>query len=120
MVQQMDVVLEDLIGFHQSQITNLDVEWETHRDGLDTEGAAPTRAGAPVLVYRAPDGSLRSKPLTEEALHRYRDALLADIQQLGSSASLDPSRHPSRRERAARARPGQRGSTATRDEQASD
>lgn len=87
MVQQTDIVLQDLIGYHQNQITNLDIEWETPTEGLNAGYAAPTLAGGPVLVYRAPDGSLRSKPLTEDELHRYREALLADIQKLGALVS---------------------------------
>ena len=87
MVQQMDVFLRDFIGYHQDQITNLDIEWEAHTEGLDAGYAAATPEDSPVLVYKAPDGSLRSKPLTEDALHRYREALLADIQQLGSLVS---------------------------------
>jgi hypothetical protein len=86
-VQQTDAFLQDFIGYHQDQITNLDIEWETHTEGHNGGGAAPTLVVAPVLVYRAPDGSPRSKPLTEDALHRYREALLADIKQLGSPAS---------------------------------
>ena len=120
MVQQMDAFLRDLIGYQQNQITNLDIEWETHNEGLGTGYAAPTVVGSLVLVYRSPDGTLRSKPLTEEALHRYRDALLADIQQLGSSASMDPSPRQSLRGRPAQARPGRRGAKAIRDEQAPD
>ena len=87
MVQQTDVFLRDFIGYHQHQITNLDIEWETHTEVVSGGYAGPTPAGFPILVSRAPDGSLRSKPLTEDALHRYRDALLADIQQLGSLVS---------------------------------
>ena len=87
MVQQTDVFLRDFIGYHQNQITSLDIEWETHTEVVSGGHAAPTPAGSPILVYRAPDGSLRSKPLTEDALHRYREALLADIQQLGSLVS---------------------------------
>ena len=84
MIQQMDVFLRDFIGYRQDQITILDIEWETHNEGLNAGYAAPAVAGSPVLVYQAPDGGLRSKPLTEDALHRCREALLADIQQLGS------------------------------------
>jgi hypothetical protein len=91
MIQQTDVFLRDFIGYHQHQITNLDIEWETHTEGFEAGYATSTLAGSPVLVYRAPDGSLRSKPLTDDALHRYRDALLADLQQLGSLASVAPS-----------------------------
>ena len=87
MVQQMDVFLQDFIGYHQDQITNLDIEWEAHTEGLDAGCSAATPEGVPALVYKAPDGNLRSKPLTEDALHRYREALLADIQQLGSLVS---------------------------------
>ena len=70
MTQQMDAFLRGFIGYDEHQITNLDVEWEP--------------AGAPVLVYQAPDGGVRSEPLTEDAYHRCREAMLADIQQLGS------------------------------------
>ncbi len=84
MVQQIDVFLRDFIGYHQDQITNLDIEWETHTEGLNSGYATATPEGPPVLVYKDPDGSLRSKPLTDDALHRYREALLADLQQLGS------------------------------------
>jgi hypothetical protein len=84
MVQQMDVFLRDFIGYRQDQITDLDIEWETRPEGLNAGYATTTPAGSPVLVYKDPDGSLRSKPLTDDALHRYREALLADLQQLGS------------------------------------
>ena len=87
MVQQTDAFLRDFIGYHQDQITNLDIEWETHTEEPDAGYATQMPAGSPVLVYRAPDGSLRSKPLTDDALHRYREALLADLQQLGSLVS---------------------------------
>ena len=87
MVQHMDVFLRDFIGYHQNQITNLDIEWETHTDVVSGGYAAPTPAGSPRLVYRAPDGSMGAKPLTEDALKRYREALLADIHQLGSLVS---------------------------------
>jgi hypothetical protein len=87
MVQQMDVFLRDFIGYQQDQITNLDIEWETDTEELNAGYAAATLAGFPVLVYQAPDGGLRSKPLTEDELHRCREALLADIQQLGSLSS---------------------------------
>jgi hypothetical protein len=87
MVQQLEVFLRDFIGYHQDQITFLDIEWETPTEGLNAGYAAATPAGSPVLVYRGPDGSLRSKPLTDDALHRCREALLADLQQLGSLVS---------------------------------
>ena len=87
MVQQEDIFLRHFIGYQHNQITNLDIEWETNNAGRDAGHAAPTLAGCPVLVYRAPDGTLGSKALTEDALDRYREALLADIQQLGSPAS---------------------------------
>jgi hypothetical protein len=84
MTQQMDAFLRDFIGYGQDQITNLDIEWETYNEGLKTGYATPEFAGRPVLVYQAPDGGVRSEPLTEDAYHRCREAMLADIQQLGS------------------------------------
>ncbi len=84
MVQQMDVFLRDFIGYDQDQITNLDIEWETCPEGLNAGYAPATPAGSPVLVYKDPDGILRSKLLTDDALRRYREALLTDLQQLGS------------------------------------
>ena len=69
MTQQMDAFLRDFIGYGQDQITNLDLE---------------SLGGSAVLVYQAPDGGMRSKPMTEDACRRCREAMLADIQQLGS------------------------------------
>ena len=70
MTQPMDAFLRDFIGYDEHQITNLDVEWEP--------------SGPAVLVYQAPDGARRSKPMTEEACHLLHNASMADIQQLGS------------------------------------
>jgi hypothetical protein len=70
MTQQMDAFLSDFIGYRHDQITHLDVEWEP--------------VGPPVLLYQAPDGAIRSKPMTEEAFHRCRNASMADIQELGT------------------------------------
>jgi hypothetical protein len=103
MTQQMDVFLREFIGFRQDQITRLDIDWEPCNEGLHAGHAAPTPAGSPVLVYQAPDGGLRSKPLTEDALHRCREALMADLQQLGSLSSSDPLPRPGRRRRPAQA-----------------
>ena len=80
MTQQMDAFLRDFIGYGQRQVTNLDIEWETYSEG---PGAAAL-TGPPVLVYQAPDGRMMSKPMTKDALHRCREALMADIQRLGS------------------------------------
>jgi hypothetical protein len=80
MTQQMDAFLRDFIGFGQDQITNLDFEWETYNEGVN----AAAVAGPPVLVYQAPDGGMRSKPMTEDVCHRCREAMRADIQQLAS------------------------------------
>jgi hypothetical protein len=70
MTQQTNAFLREFIGYDEHQITNLDVEWEP--------------AGPAVLVYHAPDGAMRSKPMTEEACHLFRNASIADIQELGS------------------------------------
>ena len=70
MTQQTDAFLRVFIGYDEDQITNLDVEWEP--------------AGPAFLVYQAPDGAMRSKPLTEEASHLLRDASMADLHDLGS------------------------------------
>ena len=70
MTLQMDDFLRDFIGYDEHQITNLDVEWEP--------------AGPAVLVYQAPDGAMRAKPMTEDAYHRCRDAFMADLQQLAA------------------------------------
>ena len=104
MTLQLDAFLRDFIGYRQDQITNLDIEWEAHNEGLDAVSAAPALASSPVLVYRAPEGGLRSKPMTEDAVDRCREALLADIQQLGSLSSSAPSPRRRRRARPAQAR----------------
>ncbi len=84
MTLQLDAFLRDFIGLRQDQITYLDIEWETYDNGLDAASAASALASPPVLVFRAPpDGGRRSKPMTEDAVDRCREALLADIQQLG-------------------------------------
>jgi hypothetical protein len=70
MTLHMDDFLRDFIGYDEHQITNLDVEWEP--------------AGPAVLVYRAPNGAMRAKPMTEDACRRCRDACMADLQQLAS------------------------------------
>jgi hypothetical protein len=70
MTQQTNAFLREFIGYDEHQITNLDVKWEP--------------AGPAVLVYHAPDGAMRSKPMTEEACHLFRNASIADIQELGS------------------------------------
>jgi hypothetical protein len=75
--------VQDFIGYGQDQIANLDIDWQTYNGGLN----APALAGLPVLIYQAPDGGMRSKPLTEDACHRCRQALLADIQETGRSPS---------------------------------
>ena len=84
MVHQTDDFLRDFIGYRQNQITDLDIEWETQLDRPQPGSRTRPPAETLVLVYRAPDGSLRSKSLTKDELHRYREALLADLQQLGS------------------------------------
>ena len=106
MVEQMDVFLRDFIGYQENQITNLDIEWETDNDGLNAGDAASTLPGSPMLVYQAPDGSSRSEPLTEDALQRFRDAMLADIQRLGSgfTHAVPQQRRHRRRVRASRSR----------------
>ena len=106
MIQQMDAFLRDFIGYGQDQITNLDIEWETHNEELNATYATPALAGSPVLVYQAPDGHLRSKPLTEDAHRRCREALMADIEQLGSLSTIKPLPRESRRSRSAQALPG--------------
>ena len=102
LVQEMDVFLRDFIGYQENQITNLDIEWETD-DGL--AAVSPLR-GSPILVFQAPDGSSRSKPLTGDALQRFRDAMLADIQKLGSGFThlVPQQRRHRRRVRASRTR----------------
>ena len=80
----MDAFLRDFIGHGEDEITVLDIEWGTVNPGPNTKNATPEFPGSPVLVYQAPDGGVRSKPLTEDACHRCREAMLADIQQLGS------------------------------------
>ena len=84
MTQQVDAFLRDLIGGGEDEIRILDIEWDTVDAGLNTGYATPEFAGSPVLVYQAPDGGVRSTPLTEDAYHRCREAMLADIKQLGS------------------------------------
>jgi hypothetical protein len=68
----MDAFLRSFIGYSQDQITNLDIEWETYSEGLNTEASAGSLA---------PDGGMKIKPMTEDACHRCRDALLADLQR---------------------------------------
>lgn len=102
LTQQLDAFLRDFIGYRQDQITQLDIDWDTHNEGFNSGNAAFTLAACPVLVYQVFNGSLRSKPLTEDALQRCRDAMLADIQQLGS-ASTDPLPRQRRHRRRARA-----------------
>ena len=58
MAQQMDGFLRSFIGYGQDQITNLDIEWETNSEGLNTEAVA----GLPVLVYQAPDRASGAPP----------------------------------------------------------
>jgi len=70
MTQQTDAFLREFIGYDEHQIRNLNVEWEP--------------AGPVVLVYQAPEGAMRFKPMTEEACHLFRDASMADLQELGS------------------------------------
>jgi hypothetical protein len=98
---QLDAFLRDFIGLGQDQVTNLDLEWEPHNEGLNAAYATHTLAGSPVLVYKASDGVLRSKPLTEDAYRHCREALIADIQELGSSSSSDRSPRYSQRRRPA-------------------
>ena len=80
MTERMDAFLRSFIGYGQDEITNLDVEWETRSEGLNNEALA----GSPVLVYQAPDGDMKFKPMTEDACCRCREALMADLQQLAS------------------------------------
>jgi hypothetical protein len=84
LTQHMDVFLRDFVGYGEDKIKILDIEWETVDEALNTGYGAPELAGRPVLVYQDPDGGVVSKPLTEDAYHRCREAMLADIQQLGS------------------------------------
>ena len=106
MTLQLDAFLRGFIGYRQDQITNLDIEWETHKRGLDAASAAPALPSPAVLVYRVPDGGLRSKPMTEDAVDQCRQALLADIQQLGSLSSSGSRPRQRRRQRSAQARGG--------------
>ena len=101
---QMDAFLRDFIGYRQDQIRNLDIQWETHNEELNATYATPALAGSPVVVYQAPDGDLKSKPLTEDAHRRCREALMADIQQLGSLSTSEPLPRQSRRGRSAQTR----------------
>ena len=84
MTQQMDAFLRDFVGYGEDKIKILDIEWETNNEAPNTGYGTPEFAGRPVLVYQDPDGGVRSKPLTEDAYHRCREAMLADIHQLGS------------------------------------
>ena len=70
MTQQLDAFLRDFTGYDEHQIMTLDIEWEP--------------AGPAVLVYQAPDGTMRAKPMTEDAYRRCRHAFMADLQQLAS------------------------------------
>jgi hypothetical protein len=80
MTQQMNEFLRSFIGYGEDQITNLNIEWETDGAGPDPEAVA----GSPVLVYQTPGGDMKSKPMTEDACLRCREALMADLQQLVS------------------------------------
>jgi hypothetical protein len=84
LTQHMDAFLRDFVGHGEDRVTILDIEWDTFNEALDTGYGTPEFAGRLVLVYQDPDGDVRSKPLTEDASHRCREAMLADIQQLGS------------------------------------
>jgi hypothetical protein len=84
LTQHMDAFLRDFVGYGEDTITILDIEWETFNEALNTGYGTPEFTGRPVLVYQAADGGVRSKPLTEDAYHRCREAMLAEIQQLAS------------------------------------
>jgi hypothetical protein len=43
----MDVFLQGLIGYHQNQITNLDIEWEANNEGLNARVRSPHARGLP-------------------------------------------------------------------------
>jgi hypothetical protein len=107
MIQQMDAFLREFIGYQQDQISSLGIEWQAHNEGLDAAYAVPTLAGSPALVYRAPDGGLSSKLLTEDAFRRCREAMPADIQQMWLLSSRDTL--PSRRRRGRRPAQAHRG-----------